>query len=159
MRTLSAVASKRVISRMPFLASCCPARNASAPTPMGVTGPTPVTTTLLILVSRVLDRHRVPGRASPGVPLLLLVRYEPDRVTDGADAPAFILGYLSAELVFPPADQLDDVKRIGTDVLDEPRVSCDLAGVGVALVGNDVLELLPVLVLVHVNASFARHVC
>src|SRR5690554_1389230 len=143
-------ASKLVMRRMPLRASCWALRNSSAPTPMGVTGPRPVTTTLLIPP---YDTDGAAFRTYPGIrgraKRLLLLADELDGVADGADALGFLVGDLHAELVLEAHDQLDHVERVGSEVLHEARLVGDVARVGVELVGYNFFDLLEYLVLVH----------
>src|SRR5690606_1033527 len=92
-----------------------------------------------------------PGRARryPGPSALLLLGDELDGVADGADALGFLVRDLHAELVLQAHDQLDDVERVGAEVLLEARLVGHLAGVSVQLVSDDVSDLLEDLLLVH----------
>src|SRR5690625_5110932 len=122
MRVVRSDASKCVIGPMPFLTSCWARRNSSAPMPIGVTGPSPVTTTLFmpVMLSGRLSadgavRHR-PGCQNR---LLLVLRDEVDRITDGADAFGLLVADLDAELVLEAHDQFDHVQRVCAEILDE----------------------------------------
>ena len=66
-----------------------------------------------------------------------------------ADALGFLVRDLDAELVLQAHDQLDDVERVGAQVLLEARLRRHLACVGVKLVCDDVPNLLEDLLLVH----------
>src|SRR5690554_1336315 len=107
---------------MPLATECCARRNSSAPTPIGVTGPRPVTTTRfmsLILAAWSPDHGRAGHqRATSGSPLLSF-RNEADCVTHGEDAFGLLIADLDPEFVLETHDQLHHVQGVGAEVLDE----------------------------------------
>src|SRR3990172_6011635 len=120
-------ASNRVIAPTPDV----PARIAShvhrTPTPRGVTAPSPVTTTLRM----------------PFLPPLFLVRRDVlDHVVDGLDLLGFLVGDLDPELFLHLHHQLDDVKGVRPQVVDERRRVDDLVHVTFQLLRHDLANTL-----------------
>src|SRR5829696_8309675 len=99
---------------------------ALAPTPTGVTAPSPVTTTRCKVLPhrRLLGDHQVGGLA------------------DGLDASDLVVGDLDAELLLEGEHDLDQVERVGVEVLLEAGVGGHLVRLHSQLGGQDVLHRL-----------------
>ena len=65
-----------------------------------------------------------------------------DGVLDGADLLGVLVGDLRPELLFEAHDELDEVQRVGVQVVDERRLRLDLILVGAELLDDDLLEAL-----------------
>src|SRR5215212_2682750 len=99
---------------------------ALAPTPTGVTAPSPVTTTRC----KVLPHRRLLGDHQVG------------RLADGLDAGDLVVGDLDAELLLEGEHDLDQVERVGVQVLLEAGVGGHLVRLHAQLRGQDVLHRL-----------------
>jgi hypothetical protein len=66
----------------------------------------------------------------------------------------FLVADLDAELVLETHDQLDDVERVGAQVVDERRAVDHVARVGVELVRDDVADLVQDGGFVHERTSY-----
>src|SRR5690606_19405711 len=86
-----------------------------------------------------LNRTRTEASDRPwAASTTLRVRFDVlDGVTDGADLLRFLVGDLGLELFFHRHDQLDDVERVGAQVLDELGFGLDLLLGDAQLVGDD----------------------
>src|SRR5262245_36760146 len=136
-------ASKAVIARMPLRPVVSPAQNSSTPVPTGVTGPMPVTTT------------RSPIRSLGRAQLLLDERHGlPDRL----DALHLLFGDVDAPLLLEGEHRLDEVERIGVEVLGESGIGHDLGLVDSELFGKDLADPSLDLCLVH-PSSYAVPAC
>src|SRR6266542_1598123 len=114
---------------MPDLPAIRAAQNSSAVFPTGVTAPTPVTTT------RFISARRAP-RVCPSLILFDVV----DGVPDGHDLLGVFVGNLEVELLLEGHHQLDGIKRVGAEVLDELRVGVDLVLFDPELLADDFLH-------------------
>jgi hypothetical protein len=85
--------------------------------------------------------RRATGPTRPRRLSALLVGDEANGVPDRADALGLLVADLDAELVLEAHDQLDDVERVRAQVVHERRAVDHVGGVGVELVGDDVLDL------------------
>ena len=65
-----------------------------------------------------------------------------DGVLDGADLLRVLVRDLRPELLFEAHDELDQVERVGVQVVDERRLGLDLILVGAELLDDDLLEAL-----------------
>ena len=132
MRQEKAVASNCVIGPMPL----SPAQNAfqvaSVPMPSGVSKPTPVTTTLR-------DNEYSLGKTRRRYFFLLVFD-----VVDGVFHGGYLLGVLVRDLqfegFFKGHDQLDDIERIGAQVVHERRVVVHLGFVHAQLLDDNLLH-------------------
>src|SRR5438552_2288571 len=104
------------------------------PIPNGVTSPTPVTTTLR-------DKTLLPG---PDQPLLFagLAFDVFHRVLHSRDLLGVFIGDLELECFLKSHYKLDDVERIGAQVVNERCVAIDLAFIDAQLLDNNLLHLL-----------------
>src|SRR3954470_16005335 len=127
MRLGRSLASKRVMGPTPDLPAMAASHDSLVPMPKGVTRPIPVTTTLRS--TRCM------------LPLFLVLVDEVDRVLDGLDVLGFLVGDLDLELLFHRHHQLDDVERIGAQVLDEGGLRLDLVLADPELLRDDALAL------------------
>src|SRR5919198_4777447 len=98
-----------------------PSQYAFTPTPTGVTAPSPVTTT-----RRTLLAHRG-----------LLGDHQVGRFADGLDAGDLVVRDLDAELLLEGEDDLDQVERVGVQVLLEAGVGRDLVRIDTELRGEN----------------------
>src|SRR5688500_12492755 len=92
--------------------------------PIGLTIPSPVTTTL----------RRFTSADSLGVGAILDVV---DGLLDGGDLLGLSVRDLGVELLFERHHELDGVERVGAQVVDEGRFVLDLGLVHAELLGND----------------------
>ena len=84
---------------------------------------------------------RGPGRrASEGLGGVLVDVV--DGVLHGADLLRVLVGDLRPELLFEAHDELDEIERVGVQVVDERRLRLDLILVGAELLDDDLLEAL-----------------
>src|SRR5438093_4150177 len=82
--------------------------------------------------------------------LLLYVRAdEVDCLLDGGNLFRFLVGNLGLELLLEGHHELDGVKRIGAQVVDEGRFILDLRLVDAQLLGDDLLD--PLFDIVHAS--------
>jgi hypothetical protein len=65
-----------------------------------------------------------------------------DGVLDGLDVLGLLVGNLDLELLLHGHHQLDDVERVGAEVLDEAGGGLDLVLGDAELLGDDALDLL-----------------
>src|SRR6266540_3751943 len=121
--TLDAIGSGSISVRgpTPERPAVMASQYASTPTPTGVTAPSPVTTT-----RRTLLPHR-----------RLLGDHQVGRLADGLDAGDLVIWDLDAELLLEGKDDLDQVERVGVQVLLEASVGRDLVRVDAELGGQD----------------------
>src|SRR5215212_6685162 len=63
-----------------------------------------------------------------------------DSVLDGADLLRILVRDLRPELLFEAHDELDEIERVGIQVVDERRLGLDLFLVGAELLDHDLLE-------------------
>src|SRR5512142_948864 len=162
-------ASKSVIGPTPLLPATSALQDSSTPMPTGETSPIPVTTTRRLLMrtprdeddgSGVLRRIRFGGQArptasppgrlarrdprtrGPGARRLLLVGGDVvHRVLDGLDVLRLLVRDLDLELLLHRHHELDDVERVGSEVLDEARGGLDLVLGDAELLRDDALDL------------------
>src|SRR6266540_5040303 len=113
--------STNVSSPTPERPAVMPSQYALTPTPTGVTAPSPVTTTRRTLLphGRLLGDHQI------------------GRLADGLDAGDLVVRDLDAELLLEGEDDLDQVKRVGVQVLFEASVGRDLVGIHAELGSED----------------------
>src|SRR5512143_1417730 len=121
MRVAKPAVSKRVIGPMPERPASSASQVGAVPTPSGDTSPTPVTTTrrrsLLAMLSRM---PRPPAGGGPGSVLLGGVLLDVgDGLGDLADLLGVLVRNLDAELFLERHHQLDDVERVGAEVVRE----------------------------------------
>src|SRR5262249_30453221 len=114
----------------------------SVPTPLGVTSPTPVTTTRSMLCPRVQDprrsrRHGPPGSGSAANVLFDVVH----RVLNGSDLLGILVGNVDLESFLERQDELHEAQRIRAEVVDERRLRLDIGFVHVELLLDDPLHL------------------
>src|SRR6202162_6261702 len=125
MRQGRSLASKRVMGPTPLLPASAACHVAWVPVPSGVTRPRPVTTTL---------------RSTRCILFLVLVD-EVDGVLHGLDVLGLLVGNLHFELLFHRHHQLDDVERVGPEVLDEGGLRLDPSVPDPELFRDDALDL------------------
>src|SRR5262245_61743412 len=127
---------------MPLLPSLRARQFSAVPTPSGETKPTPVSTTRRRsgkLKRRVGSRGRsVAAERSVLVPGVLLDVL--DGVLDGADLLGVLVRDLDPELLLERHYQLDDVERVGAQVVGEARFHRHLVGIDAELLDDDVLD-------------------
>src|SRR5262245_64666515 len=128
---------------MPLRPVVSPVQNSSRPVPTGVTGPMPVTTT------------RSPMSSLRGSELLL---DEGHGLSDRLDALHLLLGDVDAPLLLEGEHRLDEVERVGVQVLGEPGVGHDLRLVDGQLFGQDLADPSLDLCLVH-PSSYVPWLC
>jgi hypothetical protein len=63
-----------------------------------------------------------------------------DSLADGLDLLRVLVGDLDAELILELHDQLDQIERVGVEILLERRLLCDLALIDTELVGQNLLD-------------------
>src|SRR5262245_31311204 len=117
---------------MPDLPTRIASQDASVPIPSGVSKPTPVTTTLL-------DKTESPGEKKLLFGLILDVF---DSVLHGGDFFRVLVRDFELESLFKGHHQLDDVQRIGAQIVHERRVAVHLALIHAKLFHNNLLDLL-----------------
>src|ERR687898_1453783 len=125
--------SNAVINRIPLRPDVSPVQKSSTPVPTGVTGPIPVTTTRSLIAS---------GRSE----LLLHQRHG---LSDGLDPFHLFLGDVDAPLLLEGEHRLDEVERVGVQILGETGVGHDLSLVDRELLGEDLADPRLDLCLVH----------
>src|SRR5574341_460555 len=113
--------STRVKGPTPERPAVMASQYALTPTPTGVTAPVPVTTT---------RRTRLPHRG-------LLGDHQVRRFANGLHTGDLVVRDLDAELLLESQDDLDQVERVGVEVLLEASVGRDLVGVDAELGGED----------------------
>src|SRR5512146_1343618 len=79
-----------------------------------------------------------PGPGTLGGPLVDVI----DGILDGADLLRVLVRDLRPELLFEAHDELDEIERVGVQVIDEGRLGLDLILVGAELLDDDLLEAL-----------------
>ena len=80
------------------------------------------------------------GGVDSSVAALLMKRSGYDCAGDGVELDGVLVGDHDAELVLERHDQLDDVERIGADVVDEVGVEADGLGIDLELLGQHVSD-------------------
>src|SRR5258708_2961448 len=140
----SSEASKRVIGPTPLLPAIAACHVASVPIPRGVTSPRPVTTTLrstLCILMLARGQRLKPEARSRQPGLLLVLVDEVDRVLHGLDVLGLFVRDLDLELLLHRHHQLDDIERVGAQVLDEGGLHLDLVLADPKLLSDDALDL------------------
>src|SRR5436305_4950449 len=124
----SSFASKRVIGPTPDFPAMAASQDCLVPIPRGVTRPIPVMTTLRST------------RCMCWTLFLVLVD-EVHRVQHRLDVLGLLVGDLDLELLFHRHHQLDDVQRVGAEILDEGGFRLDLVLADPELLRDDALDL------------------
>src|SRR5574342_865370 len=160
MRVGKVEASKRVMGPMPLRPATIAFQDSSTPIPTGLSRPSPVITTRRcdmlpppLRSSARTPRGPAPRQPRPAPPLLLVGVDVVDGVLDGLDVLGLLVGDLDLELLLHGHHQLDDVQRVGAQVLDEARGGLDLLLGDAQLLGDDALHLLLHVASRHVASS------
>src|SRR5436190_13473076 len=120
-----------VIVRIPFRPEVMPVQKSSTPVPTGVMAPIPVMTTR--------GRWLMAGSRASSADAELR-RDEVDRLTDRLHGLHLVLRDLDAPLLLEREHRLDEVERVGVEVLLEPGVGHDLRLVHGELLGEHLLH-------------------
>src|SRR5579863_148745 len=163
MRQLNSAASKAAMGPMPLVPFLMASQVASVPVPTADSSPTPVTTTLrckfrnsVVLGgnaqypyrARGVRRETVPDpsgvRAAPCAPRnLFLLRLDVvDGVLHGDDLFGVLVGNIEVERFLERHHQLDDIERVGSEVIDETGSGVDLGLIHTQLLDDDLFDLL-----------------
>src|SRR6266404_5862548 len=124
-------ASKRVMRVMPPVPASAASQACATLLPSGLTMPRPVRTTLRRLTSS--------GGLASGLGVRLDVI---DGLLHGGDLLRFLVGNLGLELLLERHHELDRIKRIGAQIIDERGIVLDLSLVHAELLGDDLLDRL-----------------
>src|SRR5690606_32204969 len=121
-----------------------PSQVGRVPTPSGDTSPTPVTSTRRRSVLGMISRTALPRCvAGSGSVLLAGVLLDVgDRLRDAPDLLGILVGDLDAELLLESHHELDDVERIGSEIVGEAGIGRDFVGLHAQLLDDDALDLL-----------------